>query len=83
MIVQTETAVYVINELDRLLHRYPRQSADCEQVVSHLRKDGEPIPYKHIGHLEVGKPAQFVLQIRDDGVETVRTTTHVTSISGA
>lgn len=84
MIVQTETAVYVINEADGVLTRYPRENLVGQNAhdVAHLRKDHQIIPYKLAKPLVVGEPAVFILNIRNDGVETVRTTTPVVSING-
>lgn len=86
MIVQTVTAVYVINEAKGVLTRYPRENLVGQNAhdVAHLRKDHQVIPYQLHPHfpLEVGKPAVFILDIRNDGVETVRTTTPVMSIDG-
>jgi len=83
MIVQTETAVYVLNPQEGVLTRYPRQELDREWAVAELRKDHQIIPYRLGRPLVVGEPAVFILNIRNDGVETVRTTTPVTSIDGA
>lgn len=84
MIIQTETAVYVIDTLAKMLTRYRREEApDDWPAPSQLRMDGEAIPYKEIGTLRVGQPAQFLLQIRKDGVGTIRTTTPIRSIDGA
>lgn len=85
MIVQTESAVYVLNPLEGVLTRYPRTELDREWAVAELRKDHQIIPYKLHPRfpLEVGKPAVFILNIRNDGVETVRTTTPVIAIDGA
>lgn len=81
MIVQTETAVYVIDRLEKKLRRYPRAEA-VGWNIAQLRMDGEAIPYIELGNIAIGEPAQFVLQIRDDGVQTIRTTTPVISIGG-
>lgn len=85
MIVETETAVYALDLVAFKLKRYPREKPlDVENsqhtmraMVAMLRKDGEAIPFQFLAPLEIGKPAQFLLQIRDDGVQTVRTTTDV------
>jgi hypothetical protein len=86
VIVQTETAVYVLDTPSRMLTRYRREEApEGWPSASQLRRDGERIPYELHPHmpLTVGEPAVFILQIRDDGVKTVRTTTPVISIDGA
>lgn len=84
MIVQTETAVYVLDEPNGTLRRYPRENLNNQGwPVAALRMDTQSIPYRLHPHfpLEVGEPAIFILNIRNDGVETVRTTTPVVSIS--
>ena len=83
MIVQTTTAVYVIDTATKMLTRYRREEApDDWPASSHLRKDGESVPYSTMGTLRVGQPAQFLLQLRDDGVQTIRTTTPILAITG-
>lgn len=83
MIVQTESAVYVLDHHRGTLSRFPRQTEVGNEVyVAELRRDGKPIPFEVIGELTVGQPAQFLLRIRDDGVATIRTTTPVVEISG-
>ncbi|GAA1115725.1 hypothetical protein [Arthrobacter flavus] len=51
-----------------------------DESVSDLRRDGDPIPVLNFSDLEVGKNGNFWLQIRDDGVETFRCTTPITTI---
>lgn len=90
MIVETETAIYVLDLVAFKLKRMPRDKPveiDWENsqhtaraIVAALRMDGEAIPFSFLAPLEIGKPAQFLLQIRDDGVQTVRTTTDVLNI---
>lgn len=90
MIVETETAIYALDLETGLLKRFPRTEPvetdwanlqhTARAVVATLRKDGEAIPFKLLAPLEVGKSARFELQIRDDGVSTIRTTTDVISI---
>ena len=84
VIVQTATAAYVLDQANGLLTRYPRDAGDSLSVdhdVAELRKDGTAIPYRLIGELVVGQRAQFMLQIRDDGVTTLRTTTPIEALS--
>jgi hypothetical protein len=83
VIVETQTAVYVLDTASSMLTRYTREVApEGWPSASQLRRDGERIPYQLNPNkpLTVGEPAIFVLSIRDDGVETVRTTTPVVSI---
>ncbi len=88
MIVETETAVYVLDLPQLVLRRYPRDEALILEEYGHLaparveglRRDGQAIPFNFLAPLEVGQPAQFLLQIRDDGIQTVRTTTNVVRI---
>jgi hypothetical protein len=48
--------------------------------VYDLRKDGEPITVLAFSGAQVGEEILFTLQIRSDGVETVRRTTPAVSI---
>lgn len=88
MKVETETAVYVLDRTMGILVRYPRNEAlkleDYKDLppaaVAALRRDERVIPYELVGELVVGKPAQFLLQIRNDGIPTIRTTTNVVKV---
>jgi hypothetical protein len=88
VIVETEGAVYALDLAAMKLRRYPRDEIVVVEdsphllpaTVAALRRDGQAIPFTLLAPLEVGKPAQFLLQIRDDGVQTIRTTTDVLNI---
>lgn len=88
MIVETETAYYLLDLAAMTLKRVPRDAPvdvpDSQHVlpaaVASLRKDGKDIPFSFLAPLEVGKPARFLLRLRADGVETSRTTTDVLAI---
>ncbi|WP_156133828.1 hypothetical protein [Pseudarthrobacter phenanthrenivorans] len=64
----------------RLAEDRPPTEDYADLSVSKLRKDGTEIPLLAIGRLTVGEPAQLVLDVRGDGVVTVRETTPVLSI---
>lgn len=57
-------------------------SMDGHEVQA-MRRDGEAIPVLEILRLEVGKPALYTLDLRGDGVITLRTTSEVVSIESA
>jgi hypothetical protein len=88
MIVETESAIYALDLAAMKLKRFPRDAPILTEsprdglpaVVAALRKDEEAIQFEFLAPLEIGKPAQFLLQIREDGVQTVRTTTDVLKI---
>lgn len=66
------------------LTRHPREfdvhpSVDG-LVPSDLRRDSEALTVEQIVHLEVGSPAVFILDLRRDGVSTIRTTSPVLAI---
>jgi hypothetical protein len=90
-IIETETAIYLLDREVAVLKRFPRDAPlDVENsphalpaAVAALRKDGEAIPFKLLSPMAVGKPVIFQLQIRDDGVPTIRTTTDVVRITVA
>ena len=87
MIVETETAVYLLDLVLGKLRRYPRDAVvevenprgGIPAEVASLRQDGESLPFEFLAPLEVGKPAQFLLLL-DGGVTTIRTTTDVISV---
>jgi hypothetical protein len=88
VIVETESAIYALDLVSMRLKRFPRDSPIVVEnprdglpaVVASLRKDTEAIPFEILAPLEVGQPAQFMLEIRDDGVKTFRMTTDVLKI---
>jgi len=88
MIVETESAIYALDLVSMKLKRFPRDTVievenprdGLPAVVAALRRDEEAIQFEFLAPLEIGKPAQFLLQIRDDGVQTIRTTTDVLKI---
>ncbi len=88
MIVETESAIYALDLVAMKLQRFPRDKPiEVENprdglpvAVATLRMDGEAIPYTLLAPLELGQPAQFMLEIRDDGVKTFRMTTDVLKI---
>lgn len=82
MIIETETAVYHLEEDKGVLFRFPKQEGTVDHDVAELRRDALPIPYKILVAPVIGAPMQFLLQIRTDGVTTIRTTTPVVSING-
>ncbi|WP_323958858.1 hypothetical protein GC088_09880 [Arthrobacter sp. JZ12] len=56
-------------------------TSDYQHVpVYDLRKDGTPIPVLAFSGVQLGEEVVFTLQIRNDGVETVRHTTPAVSI---
>lgn len=89
MIVETETAYYLLDLAVMTLKRVPRDAPvdvpdsqhDLPPAVASLRKDGESIPFSFLAPLEIGKPARLLLRLRADGVRTSRTTTDVLSIT--
>ena len=87
MIIETETAVYSLDLIHMRLTRIPREDVvetsvhELPAAIAALRKDHEEIPFEFLAPLEVGKPAKFLLHIREDGVQTIRVTTDVLSVS--
>ena len=74
--MRTRTGRYHLDFESGMLTREPIPG-DPLYDAEDLRKDSEPIPFQLIGNVTIGHPARFLLQIRDDGVVTVRTTTPV------
>jgi hypothetical protein len=89
VIVETETAIYLLDLAAMKLKRMPRDKpVEVENprdglpaAVATLRMDGEGIPFEILAPLEVGQPAQFLMEIRDYGVKTFRLKTEVIKIT--
>lgn len=82
MIVETATAVYHFEQEGGVLFRYPKDEGTVDHDVAELRRDTLPIPYRFLKPPALGERMEMMLQIRTDGVTTLRVTTPVTSIDG-
>jgi hypothetical protein len=81
MILETEASTYELDLGAWRLRRIPKdENVTGYWAAARLRKDAEWIPFEILEPLEVGKPARFMLTIRNDGVRTIRTTTPVLEI---
>jgi hypothetical protein len=80
VLIETENAMYALKEDEGLLYRFRKEDGFGGHMGDPLRQDSEPIPYKLLSPLEIGQPMIFELKIRDDGVPTIRTTSHVLAI---
>lgn len=67
-----------------MLRRHPTAAARADdfrpEEVSYLRRDHDAIPVVQVVRLEVGHPAVFVLDLRQDGIDTIRRTSPVLAI---
>lgn len=70
-----------VRDIVRLVDDEAPSSAYAHLPTAHLRRDGEPITLLKILHLQVGHCGMLFLDIRRDGIPTLRTTTAVLSIS--
>lgn len=59
------------------LNRAPAGVPIGDYESAALRKDGETVPLLAIVRLELGHPAVFLIDVRGDGIPTVRGTTPV------
>lgn len=78
-------SVYLVSLLEeRKITRLPVATLPAEGfkfiASSQLRRDGEELELLMLVVCEVGAPAQFWVQIRTDGVPTLRTTSPVVCI---
>lgn len=68
----------------RTLTRLPgreKAKGDYARIpVAGLRRDGETLPLLAVGQLQLGQPGALLLDVRRDGIPTVRNTTPVVSI---
>ena len=84
-VVSTETSGYVLDLSARTALRVPGVGAGSAPNlrparVTELRRDGEAVPLAVLVSCEVGKPLSMHLDVRGDGVLTLRETTLVRSI---
>lgn len=68
-------------EIVRLVEDQNPTSAYAHLPAAGLRRDGEAIELLNVVRLEVGKCGLMWLDVRRDGVPTLRTTTEVLSIT--
>lgn len=72
--IATETeSVYVLDLTARTAVRVPARP--------NLRRDYETLPLLAVEPVEVGRPLVMTLDLRGDGIDTVRTTSLVTQIA--
>lgn len=82
LIVATESGSYVIDLKNETSIRTPRKDVEAADVyAADLRRDNEEVKVISLVSLQVGEPMVLVLDIRQDGVETLRQTTNVQSIT--
>ncbi|MDQ0259547.1 hypothetical protein [Sinomonas atrocyanea] len=83
-VVVTESAsVYILDiggPESSTLNRMPAGGPVGDYDAAVLRRDGETVPLLGILRLEMGLPAVFLIDVRGDGVPTVRGTTPVAGI---
>jgi hypothetical protein len=48
--------------------------------IHEMRKDEEPVPMSFFAIGEIGEPLVMAIEVRDDGVGTIRTTSAITKI---
>lgn len=80
--VHTQTSVHEIDWAARTVTRMVRADGPIDETypTATLRRDGDPVPLITLEEPVVGQPLMMVLDVRGDGVATVRTTTPVAAI---
>lgn len=82
LIVTTETGSYVIDIEKETVIRTPRKDITADDVyVADLRRDNEEVRVISVITLKHDEPMVLLLDIREDGVETLRTTTKVQNVT--
>ena len=85
--VLTETSKYVVNFNESWIRRCagegigPDPAEERAPVLAQLRRDGDTIELLDMRVMEVGQPMVMFLDIRRDGIETLRRTTNVMKIT--
>jgi hypothetical protein len=85
MLVDTEAGRWMVTTESGSQHVVDLDARTITRVTqaNGLRKDGDAVPLIELLHCIVGETGIWVLDIRADGVETVRRTTLVKSIEAA
>ncbi|TQL60973.1 hypothetical protein FB474_2376 [Oryzihumus leptocrescens] len=84
--VRTETAVYDIDLDAAWICRHPaneQRGGAHDARVAALRLDDTPIPLVTVHQCQLGAPMILVLDLRGDGILTVRLSTEVLTIERA
>lgn len=83
MLVTTTTATYEVAPDRTWIVRHPAGEPPDGWTAADLRKDRERIPVLHFTEPVVGEPWRLVLDVRGDGIPTVRSTTPVRAVERA
>lgn len=80
--VTTETSVYLVDLDAELVTRVPDAGAGTSPglvpaAIASLRRDYEPVVLLELINCELDGPLRMLLDIRRDGVPTLRVSTHV------
>lgn len=82
LIVTTESGSYVLDLEKETAIRTPRKDVTAEDVyAADLRRDNEEVKIISLVTLKIDEPMVMVLDIREDGIETIRTTTNVKEVT--
>lgn len=84
-LVVTESSSYIFDLDERTATRYPGTGAGAVDEwlapVSDLRQDGDRVPLLYVHRAQIGSRLFIVLDVRRDGVATLRESTIVRAIS--
>lgn len=80
--VATETSLYVVDLDARLVTRVPDAGAGTlpglsPVAIASLRRDHEPVTLIELIECQLDRPLRMLLDLRRDGVPTLRVSTHV------
>ena len=75
--IRTESGSDYTLDLDRMLCMRGRRSGEEHE----LRRDGEAVPIFRVITLEPGRGMDLLLDIRGDGIETLRRTTPIVTMN--
>lgn len=80
--VTTETSLYLVDLDARLVTRVPDAGAGTPPgsspvAIASLRRDHEPVSLIELIECRLDRPLRMLLDIRRDGVPTLRVSTHV------
>ena len=80
LVVTTRTASYLIDHDAGTLTRHPASHTPAGYRTAELRRDGDAVPLIAVLECAVGRPLVALIDVRGDGVPTLRRSTEVRAI---
>lgn len=82
--IYTETSMYLLDRKNKEIIRFPGEGHGVingdDVPTTEMRKDFKPVKLIEMTTCEIGKPLEMIIDVREDGVHTIRASTIVRAI---